>query len=91
MTDPTPQDGTRREREYWIDRPRNVDRIFYGLCLLCLLLFLVDPLIQRHPHFPLEGSFGFYAWYGFVGCVFLVLAAKQMRRVLLRDEKYYDR
>ena len=35
--------------------------------------------------------FGFHAVYGFVACVVLVLAAKQLRRVLMRDENYYER
>jgi hypothetical protein len=33
---------------------------------------------------------GFYAFYGFVACVLLVLIAKQMRKVLMRKEDYYD-
>jgi len=81
----------RGERDYWLDRPRTIKGIVYALCVVCAALFLVDPLLQRHPHFRIEGWFGFYAWYGFIGCVFLVLAAKQMRRLLMRDEDYYDR
>ena len=37
------------------------------------------------------GLFGFYAFFGFIACVALVLIAKQLRRVLLRREDYYDR
>ena len=33
----------------------------------------------------------FYGFYGFIGCVFLVLAAAQLRKVLMRDEDYYER
>ena len=33
---------------------------------------------------------GFYAVYGFVACVLLVLLAKEMRKVLIRKEDYYD-
>ena len=33
---------------------------------------------------------GFYAFYGFIGCVVLVLLATAMRKVLMRDEDYYD-
>jgi len=33
---------------------------------------------------------GFYALFGFVACVVLVLIAKEMRKVLMRDEDYYD-
>jgi len=34
---------------------------------------------------------GFYALYGFIGCVVLVFVAKWMRIILMRPEKYYDR
>ena len=33
---------------------------------------------------------GFYAGYGFVACVLLVLIAKEMRKLLMRREDYYD-
>jgi hypothetical protein len=45
----------------------------------------------RHVERSWEGFPGFYAIYGFAGCVFLVLVAKQMRKVVMRDEDYYDR
>jgi hypothetical protein len=34
--------------------------------------------------------FGFYSVYGFVACVLLVLLAKEMRKLLIRKEDYYD-
>jgi hypothetical protein len=33
----------------------------------------------------------FYGLYGFVSCVLLVVAAKELRKVLMRSEDYYDR
>jgi hypothetical protein len=39
---------------------------------------------------PWEGFFGFYALYGFVACVLLVLLAKEMRKLVMRDEDYYE-
>jgi hypothetical protein len=35
--------------------------------------------------------FGFYALYGFVACVLLVLLAAEMRKLVMRDEDYYER
>jgi hypothetical protein len=37
-----------------------------------------------------DGNFGFYGAYGFIGSVFLVLVAKQLRKLLKRPEGYYD-
>jgi hypothetical protein len=55
-----------------------------------MLLFALDAVLHRHIVHPWEGLFGFYAFYGFVACVLLVLLAKEMRKVVMRDESYYD-
>lgn len=75
----------------WIDEPKNVDRIVWALYAVCALLILIDPLIHKHGPFAIEHLWGFYAIYGFIGCVGLVLAAKLMRVVLMRSEDYYDK
>lgn len=80
----------------WLDEPKNVDKIVYTLYAVCGLLFAVDfldlagILYHKHPYFDFEKLPGFYGLYGFFGSVGLVLVAKQMRRVLMRDEDYYD-
>lgn len=78
------------DKHRWLDDPRHVDFIVYALTALCGLLFLVDALYRKHAHFALERWFGFYAVFGFVACVALVLIAKWMRRILMRGEHYYQ-
>lgn len=75
----------------WLDEPRNVRRIVYGLYLACGLLLLTDLLYVKTPHFSFESWFDFYPVFGFVVSFTLVLTAKQLRRVLRRDEDYYER
>lgn len=88
---PNPEDDKdRTAKTYWLDQPRNVDRLVYGLFVVCGLLVLADFFFDKHTHFIFEGWFGFFAWFGFIGCVGLVLLAKEMRRVVKRDEDYYD-
>lgn len=77
------------EKRYWLDERRNVDKIFYALVGLCLAVLLADLFYHKHPHFAAESWFGFYGIFGFVSCVGLVLAAKELRRLLKRDEDYY--
>lgn len=74
----------------WLDEPRNVTRIVYALFIVCGLLLAADLFYDKHPHFSAEGWFGFYGVFGFVGSFLLVLTAKELRRVLRRDEDYYD-
>ena len=78
------------ERPRWLDDPRNVNKIVYTLYTICGLLFVADLLYRKHPHFDFDGWFGFFGIFGFIACVGLVLAAKQMRKVLMREQDYYD-
>ena len=55
------------------------------------LLLAIDVFVPKHGPFAIEHVFGFYGIFGFVACVALVLIAKQLRRVLMRPEDYYDR
>jgi len=79
------------EKKYWLDQPPNVDRIVKALYALCAFLFVIDYFVPKHGPFAVEHLFGFYGLCGFIACVVLVLAAKQMRKVLMRREDYYDR
>ena len=80
-----------KTRTYWLDNPANVERIVRALYLICAVLVVADFFVPKHGPFAIEHVFGFYAWFGFLACVGLVLAAKLMRRVLMRPEDYYDR
>jgi len=81
---------TGEDRKYWLDEPGNVKRIIWALFAVCAALFLADAFYHKHSHFEAENFFGFYAIFGFVVCVALVLAAKGMRLFLMRSEDYYD-
>jgi membrane protein YdbS with pleckstrin-like domain len=78
------------EQQHLFDKPRNVRRLLYALYSVCALLLAVEFLYQRHTQHDWDSWPGFYAGYGFVGCVLLVLIAKLLRRLLKRPEDYYD-
>jgi hypothetical protein len=79
------------ERTYWLDDPRHVDLITWGVCAICVLLLGVGLLIDKHGRFAIEHVFGFYGFLGFVASVGLVVLAKGLRVLLKRPEDYYDR
>ncbi|OGA14846.1 MAG: hypothetical protein A3I63_08220 [Betaproteobacteria bacterium RIFCSPLOWO2_02_FULL_66_14] len=81
----------RDERRYWLDHKENVDKVYWGVWVLCALLFLVEPFLHKHGDFAFEEWFGFHGFYGFFACVGLVLAAKLLRVLLKRPEDYYER
>jgi uncharacterized membrane protein len=79
------------EKKYWLDERKNVNKIIYGLCTVCAVVALIDLFpYKHHLHFSFENWPGFFSLYGFIACVSLVLAAKQLRKVVMRDEDYYD-
>jgi hypothetical protein len=79
-----------KKKSHIFDDPRNVRRAIYALYAVCGLSLIADFFTYRHVDHPWEAYWGFYCIYGFVACVFLVLIAKQMRKVLMRGEEYYD-
>ncbi|MEL0036934.1 MAG: hypothetical protein VW882_11120 [Gammaproteobacteria bacterium] len=78
------------EKVYLFDKPKNVSRLLNGFYAICGILFLLDFVITRKTYHPWEWFWGFYALYGFIACVVLVVIAKEMRKVLMREEDYYD-
>ena len=75
----------------WADKPANrrlIRRILYAACVL---LVVVDFFVTRYIYTPIERVPAFYAIYGFVALVGVVLAAKGLRVLVRRDEEYYDR
>lgn len=73
------------------DKPQNVRRVLWALVAMCIATIGADFVYHRHIVHPWEGVWGFYAIYGFVACVVLVLVAKELRKLLMRAEDYYDR
>ncbi|MGE4635851.1 MAG: hypothetical protein AAEI92_10885 [Arenicellales bacterium] len=73
------------------DKPQNVRRVLWALVAVCIVTIGADFVYHRHIVHPWEGVWGFYAIYGFVACVVLVLVAKELRKLLMRAEDYYDR
>ncbi len=79
------------EKTYWLDNKRNHHRIFWVLVAVCAALFLADGVYHKHTEFYWEEWFGFYGLFGFCLSFLLVLTAKGMRKILMRDEDYYGR
>ena len=75
---------------HWLDRPGSVNKLIRVLATLCLLLVAGDFVYEKHGHYSWENFPGFYAILGFASCAAFVLGATQLRRILKRDEDYYD-
>ena len=79
------------KKKYWLDDKKNVDKIWYALIGVCALTVIADFFYHKHVEYAVEDFIpGMYGWYGLGGCIFLVLSAKILRKIVMRDEKYYD-
>lgn len=74
----------------FFDKAGNIKKLLRIFFSLCGGLFLLDFVLHRHVIHPWDHLWGFYALFGFVACVALVLGAKEMRKVVMRNEQYYD-
>ncbi len=85
-TSPPKQD----EKRHLFDDPKNVKRAIYWLIAVCSVALLTEFAVYRHVDHPWESLFGFYALYGFSAYVLLVLISRELRKVIMRGEDYYD-
>lgn len=79
-----------KEKPHFFDNPRNVKRVIYVLYAACAVSLVADFFVHRHVDHPWEALFGFYSFYGLGAVTILVLAAKEMRKIVMRKEDYYD-
>ncbi|MBN9022369.1 MAG: hypothetical protein J0H08_09830 [Rhizobiales bacterium] len=67
-------------------------RVFGGvLAGVAVATLVADLLIERHGKFGIDGTVGFYAWFGVAGCVAFAAVAVLLGWLLGRPEDYYDR
>jgi len=70
------------EKKYWLDDTRNVNRLYWGLVVVCVLLGVADLFVHRHVHFSWESFPNFYGFFGFAAFWCVVIAGKNLRKIL---------
>ncbi len=78
------------EQEPWLVRPSSIRLMWIVFIVVLALTVAGDFFVEHHPHFGIDGTFGFGAWYGFVSCVLLVFLSKALGKVLKRRDDYYE-
>lgn len=78
------------ENQSLFERASFQRKVVYALYAVCAVLFALDFFVHRHVEHPIEHWWGFYAIYGFIALVVIVMGAKLLRVFVRRDENYYD-
>jgi len=77
-------------KQHWLVRKGTIRLLWiFGLAILAALV-VGDFFLVPYEHFGIDGTFGFYAWYGLVTCIAMVIVAKFLGRFLSRKDTYYD-
>jgi hypothetical protein len=78
------------QQDHWLARPGTIRLLWLLFGVILVALLLADLVVQHHPLFGLDDTFGFGAWFGFAACIVLVLFAKTLGAILKRPDTYYD-
>jgi uncharacterized membrane protein YhdT len=85
----SPDVNKHQTNDHWLVRPGTVRVLRIAAAGLLGLFLLAQFFIPVKAKVPLEGSFGFGAWFGFVCCVAIVFFARILGWWLKRSENYY--
>lgn len=86
MTDNTPD-----KKPSGLDSPSFGNKFAWAVGLVCLGLGVADFLYHKHGHFEIENVPVFYGLFGFIAFIFVVFVGVGLRKLIMRDEDYYDR
>ena len=75
--------------KHWLVRKSTIRILWIAFGLILAATVIAGLFVHQHEHFGIEDSFGFYAWYGFITCVGMVVFAKLLGIFLKRPDNYY--
>ncbi|MBT3905053.1 MAG: hypothetical protein HOB79_18545 [Rhodospirillaceae bacterium] len=78
------------KEKHWLVRPKTIRGLWIVGLLVLAALAMADKYMHGHPSFGIDGTFGFYSWYGLVVCAAMVVFAKLLGFLLKRQDTYYD-
>lgn len=78
------------EDMHWLVRPKTIKKLWIGGIVLLVAMVALGAFAHPHVYFGIEETFGFFAWYGFVTCVIMVIGAKVLGLMIKRGDGYYD-
>lgn len=77
-------------KQNWFYRESSIKKIWIVAIVVLILTVILEFFVALHPHFKIEGLFGFHAIYGFLTCVGMVVFAKLLGFLIKRKDDYYE-
>tara|TARA_Y100001935_G_scaffold253361_1_gene259369 strand:+ start:1276 stop:1536 length:261 start_codon:yes stop_codon:yes gene_type:complete len=79
-----------QQKEHWLTKKITIKFTWIIFFIMLILTLLMNFFVQQYNFFWIDGTFGFYAWYGFLVCVGLVLFSKILSMLISRPDDYYS-
>ena len=79
------------KNKHWLLRKENIRKLWMIYIAILIVTLVAGLFVHQHETFGIEDSFGFYAWYGFITCVGMIIFAKLLGLFLKRPEDYYEK
>ena len=78
----------------WFEKPSTIRLLWIILITLCAGSAIAGVIAaiahMMHPYTAADAFPVFYGVFGFLAFSFIVLAGQHLRKILMRDEHYYD-
>ena len=87
----SPDQQQQPDSDHWLVRPKTIRLLWWIFGAVLALTVIAQVFIHVHAYFEVDGWFGFYAIYGFLTCVGMVVGAKLLGFLLKRPDDYYFR
>ena len=75
--------------EQSVHQKRTIITAWIWFIILLLVTLGLEWVMEPHPHFGIDGSQWFYAWYGFLSCLAIIVISKILGVILKRPENFY--
>ena len=79
------------QNKHWLLRKDNIRKLWIIFIAILAMTVIAGLFVHQHQPFGIEDSCCFFAWYGFVSCVGMIVFAKLLGLFLKRPEDYYEK
>lgn len=86
MTKSTPPNAAGTE----IRSARDWEKFYWAVLTICAALLVVDLVYEKKAEIGTDAYFGFYAAFGFLGCVAAALCSKAFSKLVRRGDDFYE-
>ncbi|MGM0633292.1 MAG: hypothetical protein ACQETO_08955 [Pseudomonadota bacterium] len=90
MSERPTEESVNENELHWLVRPSTIRKLWRIFAAVLALTVMAQFLVDIHDYFGVDGWFGFYALFGFLSCLAMVVFAKLLGYVLKRPDTYYD-